>query len=253
MVNKAIDALVFVLIASLTSSQLALAQATADQKATTQKTPTTETVSGTVTSTYEPGEIIVVGSDGPQQTFSLVLDKGLPYVNKVGKALNRHLIKRGTPIHLYYHNKGQTRMVYRVVRSGLSGSGLSIAGQDHCDLCAFLPGTRDYQFASHLLGPLGHRRQSETVLSITQRNEVTLSSSRNAVSFSSAHAQRNASHRRDARQQPIWFARWNPRLTEIARVHGCFSSQSFWKAGSVRNGSQIGSSLRRAGVMGAGL
>src|SRR5439155_2285569 len=30
--------------------------------------------------------------------------------------------------------------------------------------------------------------------------------------------------------------------------HGCFSSQSFWKAGSVRKGSQIGSSLRRAGV-----
>jgi hypothetical protein len=68
----------------------------------------------------------------------------------------------------------------------LSGSGLSIAGQDHCDLYAFLPGTRDYQFASHLLGPRGHRRQSETVLSITQRNEVTLSSSRNAVNFSSA-------------------------------------------------------------------
>src|SRR6266480_787116 len=32
--------------------------------------------------------------------------------------------------------------------------------------------------------------------------------------------------------------------------HGCFSSQSFWKAGSARKGSQIGSSLRRAGVMG---
>jgi hypothetical protein len=38
MVKKAIDALVFVLIASLTSSQLAFAQTTADQKATTQKT-----------------------------------------------------------------------------------------------------------------------------------------------------------------------------------------------------------------------
>jgi hypothetical protein len=32
--------------------------------------------------------------------------------------------------------------------------------------------------------------------------------------------------------------------------HGCFSSQSFWKAGSERKGSQIGSSLRRAGVTG---
>src|SRR5262245_43932243 len=32
--------------------------------------------------------------------------------------------------------------------------------------------------------------------------------------------------------------------------HGCFSSQSFWKTGSARNGSQSGSSLRRAGVTG---
>ena len=35
----------------------------------------------------------------------------------------------------------------------------------------------------------------------------------------------------------------------LLQVHGCFSSQSFWKAGSARKGSQIGSSLRRAGVM----
>jgi hypothetical protein len=35
-----------------------------------------------------------------------------------------------------------------------------------------------------------------------------------------------------------------------ASFHGCFSLQSFWKAGSERNGSQSGSSLRRAGVMG---
>jgi hypothetical protein len=35
-----------------------------------------------------------------------------------------------------------------------------------------------------------------------------------------------------------------------ASLHGCFSSQSFWKAGSERKGSQSGSSLRRAGVIG---
>ena len=39
----------------------------------------------------------------------------------------------------------------------------------------------------------------------------------------------------------------------VARVHGCFSSQSFWKAGSERKGSQSGSSLRRAGVIGVRL
>ena len=33
-------------------------------------------------------------------------------------------------------------------------------------------------------------------------------------------------------------------------VHGCFSSQSFWKAGSTRKGSHIGSSLESAGVIG---
>jgi hypothetical protein len=46
-----------------------------------------------------------------------------------------------------------------------------------------------------------------------------------------------------------------PRLLsgeEIADVYGCFSSQSFWKAGSARKGSQIGSSLRRAGVTDVG-
>jgi hypothetical protein len=61
-------------------------------------------------------------------------------------------------------------------------------------------------------------------------------------------AQRNAFPRRDARLQSGSFACRNPRLTEIARVHGCFSSQSFWKAGSERKGSQSGSSLKSAGV-----
>jgi hypothetical protein len=39
----------------------------------------------------------------------------------------------------------------------------------------------------------------------------------------------------------------------LERVHGCFPSQSFWKAGSARKGSQIGSSLRCAGVTGAAI
>ena len=34
------------------------------------------------------------------------------------------------------------------------------------------------------------------------------------------------------------------------RVHGCFSSHSFWKRGSLRSGSNIGSSLSSAGVSG---
>jgi hypothetical protein len=43
-------------------------------------------------------------------------------------------------------------------------------------------------------------------------------------------AQRNAFGRRYARLQSRSFARWNQSLTEIAQVHGCFSSQSFLKA-----------------------
>src|SRR5205814_4939433 len=35
---------------------------------------------------------------------------------------------------------------------------------------------------------------------------------------------------------------------DIPPIHGCFSSQSFWNAGSPRKGSQRGSSLRSAGV-----
>ena len=39
---------------------------------------------------------------------------------------------------------------------------------------------------------------------------------------------------------------------ELCEVHGCFSSQSFWKAESARSESQSGSSLKSAGVMGNG-
>jgi hypothetical protein len=110
MMRETINALGCLLIASLASAQM-----TKDQNATPQQPATTKTGSGIITSTYEPGEIIVVGSEGAEDSFTFVLDKGLLYVNKAGKALDRHLIKRGTPIQLYYHTKGQTRVVNRVV------------------------------------------------------------------------------------------------------------------------------------------
>src|ERR1700730_2721124 len=49
-------------------------------------------------------------------------------------------------------------------------------------------------------------------------------------------------------QRPALRDAWIATRAKSRRLHGCFSSQSFWKAGSDRNGSQIGSSLRRAGV-----
>jgi hypothetical protein len=110
MVRKTINALGCILIASL-----AFAQTTKGQDAIPQQAAITKTDSGIVTSKYEKGEIIVVGSEGVEDAFTFVLDKGLPYVNKDGKALDRRLIKRGSPIHLYYHTNGQTRVVNRVV------------------------------------------------------------------------------------------------------------------------------------------
>ena len=110
MVRKTINALGCMLIASL-----AFAQMTKDQNATPQQATMTKTGSGIITTTYEPSEIIVVGSEGAEDSFTFVLDEGLPYVNKAGKALDWDLIKRGTPIHLYYHTEGQTRVVNRVV------------------------------------------------------------------------------------------------------------------------------------------
>ena len=113
MVKKTINALACVLIASVAFAQTSTT--TTGKKTTTQRTPATETASGTVTTTYEPGKIIVVGSEGADDTFSYVLDKTVHYVNKAGREIDEHLIKRGTRIHLYYDDTGQTRVVNRVV------------------------------------------------------------------------------------------------------------------------------------------
>jgi len=84
---------------------------TTEQKTTAQPTTTTETDSGMVTTTYEPGKIIVVGSEGSQDTFSFVLGKTVRYVNKAGREIDEHLIKSGARIHVYY----DTRVINRVV------------------------------------------------------------------------------------------------------------------------------------------
>jgi hypothetical protein len=113
MVKKTINALACVLIASLAFAQTSTT--TTEQKTTTQRTTRTETASGIVTTTYEPGKIIVVGSEGAHDTFGFVLDKAVRYVNKAGREIDEHLIKPGTRIHLYYDDTGQTRVVNRVV------------------------------------------------------------------------------------------------------------------------------------------
>ena len=65
MVRKTIKALGCMLIAPL-----AFAQMTEDQNATRKQAATTKTGSGIITSTYEPGEIIVVGSEGAEDSLT---------------------------------------------------------------------------------------------------------------------------------------------------------------------------------------
>jgi hypothetical protein len=112
-VKKTISTLAFALIAPLAFAQTSTT--TTEQKTTTQRTTRTETTSGTVTTTYEPGKIIVVGSESGQDTFGFVLDKTVRYVNKAGRGIDENLIKPGTRIHLYYDDTGQIRMVNSVV------------------------------------------------------------------------------------------------------------------------------------------
>jgi len=107
MVKKTINALACALIAPLAFAQTS---------ATTTETNATST-EGTVTTTYEPGKIIVVGSESTHDTFSyvLVLDKTVRYVNKAGREIDEHLIEPGTRVHVYYDGTGETRVVNRVV------------------------------------------------------------------------------------------------------------------------------------------
>ena len=103
MVKTTINTLACALIATLACAQT---------DTTTIKQTTTG--SGTVT-TFEPGEIIVVGSERGQDTFSYALDDAVRYVNKAGKQIDERLIKPGTRIHVYYDSTGETRVINRVV------------------------------------------------------------------------------------------------------------------------------------------
>ena len=103
MVKTIINTLACALIATLAFAQT-------DRTTTKQTT----TGSGTVT-TFEPGKIIVVGSERGQDTFSYALDDAVRYVNKAGKQIDERLIKPGTRVHVYYDNNGEIPVVNRVV------------------------------------------------------------------------------------------------------------------------------------------
>jgi hypothetical protein len=89
MVKTTINTLACALIAT---------QAFAQTSTTTTKQATTD--SGTITK-FEPGEVIVVGSESGQDTFSYVFDDAVRYVNKAGKQIDERLIKPGSRVHVY--------------------------------------------------------------------------------------------------------------------------------------------------------
>jgi hypothetical protein len=106
MLKQTVNALACALIAPLAFAQTST---------TSKEQPTRD--SGTVT-TFEPGEIIVVGSESAEDTFSYVLDDTVRYVNKAGRQIDEHLIKPGTRVHIYYDRTGETPVVNRVVVDG---------------------------------------------------------------------------------------------------------------------------------------
>jgi len=106
MVKKTINALACALIAPLAFAQTSTT--TAEQMTSG---------SGTVT-TYEPGKIIVVGSENAPDTVSYVLDNTVRYVNKAGRQIDERRIKPGTRVHVYYDGTGETPVVNRVVVDG---------------------------------------------------------------------------------------------------------------------------------------
>ena len=118
MVKKTINALACAMFAPLAFGQTSTR--TADQTTATQQTMRTEattastTVASTVT-TYEPGKLVVVGSESAQGTFSFVLDETVGYFNKAGRKIDEHLIKPGTRVHFYYDGTGKTHAVNGVV------------------------------------------------------------------------------------------------------------------------------------------
>lgn len=119
MVKKTINAVACALFAPLALAQTSTR--TTDQTTATQRTMRAEattastSAAGTVVTTYEPGKLVVVGSEGAQNTFTFVLDKTVRYVNKAGRNIDEHLIKSGTRIRFYYDGTGKTHVINGVV------------------------------------------------------------------------------------------------------------------------------------------
>jgi multidrug resistance efflux pump len=109
MVKKTINTLGCALLAPLAFAKTSTP--VTEQKTTTQRTKITEPVSGAFSTTYEPGKIIVAGSESGHDTFSYVLDRRVRYVNKAGREIDEHLIKPGTRIDIHYDSAGETLVV----------------------------------------------------------------------------------------------------------------------------------------------
>jgi hypothetical protein len=119
MVKKTINAVAWALFTPLAFAQTS--PTTTEQTTATQRTMRTEattasrSAAGDVVTTYEPGKLVVVGSESAQGTSTFVLDKTVRYFNKAGRNIDENLIKPGTRIHFYYDGTGKTHVVNGVV------------------------------------------------------------------------------------------------------------------------------------------
>jgi len=96
-------------------------QTTTTQPATTQMTTGAVAV-GTVTAftppqtTVTPPSPIVVQSSPDAKAMSYVLARKVRYVDKDGRAIDPHLIRAGTRVHLDFDRKGAVKRVLVVER-----------------------------------------------------------------------------------------------------------------------------------------
>src|SRR5438270_13178583 len=111
--------LVCVMIAPLALAQTRTAKArqtTTTQPATTQMTTGAVAV-GTVTAftpgqtTTSPPSPLVVQSSPDAKPMSYVLGKKVRYVDKDGKAIDPHMIRAGTRVHLDFDRRGVVKRV----------------------------------------------------------------------------------------------------------------------------------------------
>jgi hypothetical protein len=98
-----------------TTTILALALVTTFALAQIRATTAEEIAASDVVTTYEPGKVIVVGSETGSDSVGYALDKSIVYVDRAGNSVDEHLIKPGAQIRVCFEANGKSRVIKRVV------------------------------------------------------------------------------------------------------------------------------------------